>query len=119
MSRVKSTVESLDRSSENAHSASHAPTLTLSRHAVAAIASHAAEQVIERLANLDTPGEQSWPEWMNAETAARYLDISEERIRKLKDRRKIPHYQEGPGHRIFFRRSELDEWMAAFRRPSR
>lgn len=54
-----------------------------------------------------------WPEWMSVETAARYLDVSEERVRKLKDRGVLPCYQEGPGCRVFFRRSELDEAMQA------
>ena len=44
---------------------------------------------------------------MNVETAARYLDVPEERVRKLKDRRVIPYYQDGPGCRVFFRRAEL------------
>jgi excisionase family DNA binding protein len=59
-----------------------------------------------------------WPEWMSVDTAARYLDASEERVRKLKDRKEIPHYQEGPGCRVFFRRSELDHWMNGFRRAA-
>jgi hypothetical protein len=33
----------------------------------------------------DTPAESAWPEWMNVETAARYLDYTPERIRKLVD----------------------------------
>lgn len=56
------------------------------------------------------------PEWMAIETAAAYMDVPVERLRKLKERGAIPHYQEGPGCRIFFRRSELDDWMATFRR---
>ena len=60
-----------------------------------------------------------WPEWMSVEMAARYLDFSEERVRKLKESRRIPFHQEGPGCRVFFRRTELDEWMRAFRHPVR
>lgn len=60
-----------------------------------------------------------WPEWMSVETAANYLDVTVERVRKLKDRREIPYYQEAPGCRVFFRRSELDEWMSGFRRATR
>jgi len=54
----------------------------------------------------------AWPEWMAIESAARYLDVAVERVRKLHARREIPFYQEGKGCRVFFRRSELDEWMA-------
>jgi excisionase family DNA binding protein len=57
----------------------------------------------------------AWPEWMAIETAARYLDVTVERVRKLHARREIPFYQEGKGCRVFFRRSELDEWMARSR----
>ena len=71
-------------------------------------------RVLAQLAEREADGD-AWPEWMSVETAARYLDVSEERVRKLKDRREIPHYQEAPGCRVFFRRSDLDEWMGGFR----
>lgn len=95
-------------------------TLTLSfpSEALAALAERAAELALARLAQHE--GRCSdWPEWMSVETAARYLDASEERVRKLKDRREIPYYQEGPGCRVFFRRSELDDWMCGARRATR
>ena len=59
---------------------------------------------------------ETWPEWLNVERAAGYLDCTPERIRKLIARREIPFHQEAPGCRIFFRREELDAWMAASRR---
>ena len=62
---------------------------------------------------------ESWPEWMGVETAARYLDVTVERVRKLKERGRLPCYQEGPGCRVFFRRSELDEWMETLSHGSR
>ena len=55
------------------------------------------------------------PEFMSVETAARYLDVSPERIRKLQARGKIPYYQESVGCRVLFRRADLDEWMAKLR----
>ena len=94
-------------------------TLSLSHAAAATLASRAADEVMARLADCAERDGRGWPEWMSAETAACYLDISEERIRKLKDRHEIPYYQEGPGCRMFFRRTELDDWMATFRRPPR
>ena len=50
----------------------------------------------------------AWPEWMSVEKAAKYLDVSQERLRKLQARREIPFHQEAPGCRIFFRRHDLD-----------
>jgi excisionase family DNA binding protein len=57
----------------------------------------------------------SWPEWMSVETAARYLDASPERLRKLVARREIPFHQEAPGCRVFFARRDLDDWMTSCR----
>jgi excisionase family DNA binding protein len=53
----------------------------------------------------------AWPAWMSIETAARYLDCTPERIRKLIARRSIPFSQEAPGCRIFLSKTDLDEWM--------
>ena len=58
----------------------------------------------------------TWPEWMSVETAARYLDMPVERIRKLIARRAIPFAQEGSGCRIFFSRHDLDDWMQLWNR---
>jgi excisionase family DNA binding protein len=62
---------------------------------------------------------EAWPEWLSVETAARYLDVSPERLRKLQARREIPYHQEAPGCRVLFRRRDLDEWMTGFRQPAR
>src|SRR3954462_14838633 len=63
--------------------------------------------------------QDSWPPWMTIETAARYLDVSVERLRKLKDRRRIPYHQEGVGCRVFFSRADLDQWLGCFRHGMR
>lgn len=60
-----------------------------------------------------------WPKWMSVDTAARYLDVSPERVRKLVARRELPFHQEGRGCRVLFSRSDLDDWMADFRQPGR
>jgi excisionase family DNA binding protein len=88
--------------------------LALPPETVEALAERAAAIVLTRLDNRSTS--DAWPEFMNVATAARYLDVSEERIRKLKDRRQIPYYQGGPRCRVSFRRTELDTWMASFRK---
>ncbi len=68
-------------------------------------------------AALDQPSAtDTWPIWMSVETAARYLDVSAERVRKLQARRKIPYHQEDVGCRVHFNRRDLDVWMAEFRR---
>ena len=75
---------------------------------VDAIAERAAAIAVERL-QLES---QAWPEWLSVETAAKYLDVSPERLRKLQARRQLPYHQEGPGCRVFFSRRELDEAMS-------
>jgi hypothetical protein len=86
--------------------------LTLTDEALQLIADRAAAIV---LASGDSAG--GWPEWMGVGTAARYLDMSIERVRKLKDRGVLPCYQEAPGCRVFFRRVDLDAAMAFGRVP--
>jgi len=63
------------------------------------------------LVELDDRSDGAGSPWMNAETAARYLDCSVERIRKLKERHHLPYHQEGPGCRVLFNKSDLDEWV--------
>jgi excisionase family DNA binding protein len=60
----------------------------------------------------------AWPPWMDVATASRYLDVSEERLRKLIQRREVPFYQEAPRCRVLLKRTELDEWMSSFRQSA-
>jgi excisionase family DNA binding protein len=71
------------------------------------------ERVLAHLA--DRNQGDGWPEWMSVETAARYLDCSEERVRKLVANNRLPSYSEGRGCRRFLNRSELDEAMKRLR----
>ena len=64
-------------------------------------------------------GSKPWPEWMAIETAASYLDVSPQRLRKLVSRREIPFHQEDKGCRVLFRRGDLDDWMSSFHVPAR
>ena len=66
----------------------------------------------DRIATTESP-------WMNTETAARYLDCSVERIRKLKERRELPYYQDGSRCRVLFNKRDLDEWMQTVRNAPR
>jgi excisionase family DNA binding protein len=78
--------------------------------------------IVDRLATTlesrDTP-DRPWPAFLSIETAATYLDVSVERVRKLKERREIPFIQEAPGHRVLFARGDLDAWMGSMRHGGR
>jgi excisionase family DNA binding protein len=58
--------------------------------------------------------EEQWPQWMSITTAARYLDVSVQRLRKLVATKQIPFVQEGYACRLFFSRTDLDDWMRSF-----
>lgn len=60
----------------------------------------------------------AWPEWMSIATAAKYLDISAERLRKLTARGRVPYHQEAPGCRVLYGRADLDQWMGTLRHDS-
>src|SRR5579864_8066741 len=78
---------------------------------LSALAAELRDQLREELlAELRRDGER-WPEYMDVKTAAAYLGVSVQRVRKLKDRRAIPYFQEAENCRVFFKRSDLDEWM--------
>jgi hypothetical protein len=57
--------------------------------------------------------------WFDVDGAADYLSMPAERLRKLVGRRAIPYHQEAPGCRIFFSRTDLDDWMASSRHAPR
>ena len=93
-------------------------TLRLPAGLVDALAAAVSERILARLHALPATAEP-WPEWMAIETAARYLDVSPQRLRKLVARRQIPYHQEDKGCRILFRRTDLDHWMSGFHVPAR
>jgi excisionase family DNA binding protein len=47
--------------------------------------------------------------WLNAESAARYLDVAPKRIRNLTAAGEIPHRKQGG--RVLYHRDELDRWL--------
>jgi excisionase family DNA binding protein len=55
-------------------------------------------------------GGSSAPEWLDSRAAAEYLGVHRDTVRKLAAERAIQAHQDGPGCKLFFRRSELDEW---------
>lgn len=48
--------------------------------------------------------------WLSAKDAAAHLGISVHALHKLSAAREIPFEQDGPGCKLWFRRSELDRW---------
>lgn len=57
-----------------------------------------------------------WPEWLSVDGAARYMDVSPERVRKLQHSGVLPYSQEAPGTRVHFRRRDLDALLDGWRR---
>lgn len=49
-------------------------------------------------------------EWLDSRSAAEYLGVHGDTLRKLTAERAIPVHQDGRGCKLFFRRSDLDEW---------
>ena len=90
--------------------------LTIPGEVIEALAAAVSERL---LPDFNTTRTDPWPEWMAIDTAARYLDVSPQRLRKQVAQRQIPFHQEDKGCRVLFRRSDLDEWMTSFRVPAR
>jgi excisionase family DNA binding protein len=54
-------------------------------------------------------------EWLDARSAAEYLGVHRDTLRKLAAQRAIPVHQDGRGCKLYFRRDELDEWRRSAR----
>jgi hypothetical protein len=52
-------------------------------------------------------------EWLASSKAAAYLDLSVNALHKHTAARAIPFEQDGPGGKMWFKRSELDAWREA------
>lgn len=82
-------------------------------------------QVIDRLAErialvlVDLLGadERDSSEWLDCRHAAEYLGVHRDTLRKLAAERTIPSEQDGPGCKLYFRRSGLDAWRPGGGRP--
>lgn len=53
---------------------------------------------------------------LTSEEAAIFLGYKPQTLRALCMRRKVPFYKKG--HRLYFKKSELEEWMTSDRRPT-
>ena len=85
----------------------------------AAIEALVDERVAERLADRQAERDDGWPEWMRLPTASRYIDVSENALRKRAERGELSYSQEGPGCALWFSRTELDAYMAGQRHEAR
>lgn len=65
------------------------------------------------VARLGAASSEAVPEWLESRRAAEYLGVHRDTLRKLAAERAIPAEQDGPGCKLFFRRSDLDAWRQA------
>jgi excisionase family DNA binding protein len=57
-------------------------------------------------------------DWLDTRAAAAHLGVHRDTIRRLAAERAIASEQDGPGCKLFFRRSDLDAWRCS-EAPSR
>jgi excisionase family DNA binding protein len=77
------------------------------------IADRLAAVITERLViSEDRPDER-----FDSRHAAEYLGLHRDTLRKLAAERAIPSEQDGPGCKLYFRRSDLDAWRSGGGRP--
>jgi excisionase family DNA binding protein len=79
------------------------------------------DHIAERLAAVITErivvSDNRPDEWLDSRRAAEYLGVHRHTVRKLAAERAIPSEQDGPGCKLYFRRSELDAWRNGGGRP--
>jgi len=79
-----------------------------------------ADRLADRLAAKMSAGEQEQDRWLDTRSAAGYLGVHLDTIRRLAAEGMIPVQQAGAGCKLYFRRSDLDRWRSgrgAFVRP--
>ncbi|MDA8068775.1 MAG: helix-turn-helix domain-containing protein [Actinomycetota bacterium] len=76
-----------------------------------------ADRVAERLAQQAATAAPAREEWLDSRHAAEYLGVHRDTLRKLAAERSIPCEQDGPGCKLYFRRSDLDAWRHGGGRP--
>jgi excisionase family DNA binding protein len=77
------------------------------------IADRLAAVITDRLVTADNRPD----EWFDSRHAAEYLGVHRDTLRKLAAERAIPSEQDGPGCKLYFRRSDLDAWRHGGGRP--
>jgi len=69
-----------------------------------------ADLVVDRLTERTAVDRDRREQWFDARSAAEYLGMHRDTLRKLAAQRAIPTHQDGPRCKLYFRRDELDEW---------
>jgi excisionase family DNA binding protein len=75
-----------------------------------------AQRIAPRVAEL-LKDEVGAEQWFNSGQAADYLGMTRNALHKLTSARQIPFEQDGPGCKLYFRRSELDRWRSGGTAP--
>jgi excisionase family DNA binding protein len=76
-----------------------------------------AERIAVALAERLGPHEREGNDWLDSRHAAEYLGVHRDTLRKLAAERAIPSEQDGPGCKLYFRRSDLEAWRRSGGRP--
>ena len=76
-----------------------------------------AEQIAIALAERLDTDERDGDDWLDSRHAAEYLGVHRDTLRKLAAERAIPSEQDGPGCKLYFRRSDLNTWRRGGGRP--
>ncbi len=78
----------------------------------------ALEHLAERLVpHLEGRTQASDDRWLSASDAAAHLGISVHALHKLTAARAVPFEQDGPGCKLWFRRSDIDRWRQGGEKP--
>ncbi len=80
---------------------------------LAQLADCVAAAIIDRL----QPTTGSADDWLDSRHAAQYLGLHRDTLRRLAAERALPSEQDGPGCKLYFRRSDLDDWRRGGGRP--
>jgi excisionase family DNA binding protein len=76
-----------------------------------------AERVAASVAVQLLAGTADHEEWFDSRHAAEYLGVHRDTLRKLAAGRAISAEHDGPGCKLYFRRSDLDHWRQSGGRP--
>jgi excisionase family DNA binding protein len=97
------------------------PTRGAAALAESAILDQLLDHIADRLAAVITArlvvSDNRLDEWFDSRHAAEYLGVHRDTLRKLAAERAIPSEQDGPGCKLYFRRSDLDAWRNGGGRP--
>jgi hypothetical protein len=74
-----------------------------------------ADLIAARISRIDTVAQDSW---LHTRAAAAYAGVHPDTLRKLAAARRISFQQEGPGCKLYFRRSALDQLRGGFQAAS-